>query len=111
MSVTGDQAALTAVSGTAVLHVSFNAGEEAKDLYFDGNNFSSYNNDVMDLLKQNGIRVTSSGKDRFQLIMTKASIQNLQLSQGTWEIELNGSNVLEGKGSMLPDVASGLMTM
>lgn len=98
VSVTGDQAALTAVSGTAVLHVSFNAGEEAKDLYFDGNNFSSYNNDVMDLLKQNGIRVTSSGKDRFQLIMTKASIQNLQLSQGTWEIELNGSNVLEGKG-------------
>ena len=98
VSVTGDQAALTAVSGTAVLHVSFKAGEEAKDLYFDGNNFSSYNNDVMDLLKQNGIRVTSSGKDRFQLIMTKASIQNLQLSQGTWEIELNGSNVLEGKG-------------
>ena len=98
VSVTGDQAALTAVSGTAVLHVSFKAGKEAKDLYFDGNNFSSYNNDVMDLLKQNGIRVTSSGKDRFQLIMTKASIQNLQLSQGTWEIELNGSNVLEGKG-------------
>ena len=30
--------------------------------------------------------------------MTGASIQNLQLSQGTWEIVLNGSNVLEGKG-------------
>lgn len=30
--------------------------------------------------------------------MTNASIQNLELSRGTWEIVLNGSNVLEGKG-------------
>ena len=45
-----------------------------------------------------GIRVTSLGENSFRLIMTGASIQNLQLSQGTWEIVLNGSNVLEGKG-------------
>lgn len=98
VSVTGDQAALTAVSGTAVLNVNFESGKSFKSLYYNGENFSSVNNDVMDLLNQNGITVTSLGNDRFQLIMTKASIQNLVLSQGTWEIVLNGSNVLEGKG-------------
>ena len=30
--------------------------------------------------------------------MTNATIQNLELSRGTWEIVLNGSNELEGKG-------------
>ena len=86
------------VSGTPVLHVSFNSGEDSKSLYFDDHNFSSVNNDVMDLLNDHGIRVTSSGENSFQLKMTSASIQNLELSRGTWEIELNGSNVLEGKG-------------
>lgn len=54
----------------------------------------------MNLLNKRGIRVASlgSGEDRFQLIMTNASIQNLELSRGTWEIVLNGRNVLEGKG-------------
>lgn len=54
----------------------------------------------MKLLNDNGIKVkvTSSGEDRFQLIMTNATIQNLELSRGTWEIVLNGSNELEGKG-------------
>lgn len=98
MSVTGDQAALTAVSGTAVLNVNFESGKSFKSLYYDGENFSSVNNDVMDLLNDCGIRVTSLGENSFRLIMTGASIQNLQLSQGTWEIVLNGSNVLEGKG-------------
>ena len=28
------------------------------------------------------------------------TIQNLELSRGTWEIVLNGSNVLEGKGKV-----------
>ena len=99
VSVTGDQAALTAVSGTAVLNVNFESGKSFKSLYYDGENFSSVNNDVMDLLNDRGIRVTSLGKNSFRLIMTDASsIQNLQLSQGTWEIVLNGSNVLEGKG-------------
>ena len=98
VSVTGDQAALTAVSGTAVLNVNFESGKSFKSLYYDGENFSSVNNDVMDLLNDCGIRVTSLGENSFRLIMTGASIQNLQLSQGTWEIVLNGSNVLEGKG-------------
>ena len=98
VSVTGDQAAMPVVSGTPVLHVSFNSGEDSKSLYFDDHNFSSVNNDVMDLLNDHGIRVTSSGENSFQLKMTSASIQNLELSRGTWEIELNGSNVLEGKG-------------
>ena len=99
VSVTGDQAALTAVSGTAVLNVNFESGKSFKSLYYDGENFSSVNNDVMDLLNDCGIRVTSSGENSFRLIMTDATtIQNLELSQGTWEIVLNGSNVLEGKG-------------
>ena len=98
VSVTGDQAALTAVSGTAVLNVNFESGKSFKSLYYDGENFYSVNNDVMDLLNDCGIRVTSLGENSFRLIMTGASIQNLQLSQGTWEIVLNGSNVLEGKG-------------
>ena len=98
VSVTGDQAAMPVVSGECVLNVSFNSGEEFKSLYFDGNKFSSVNNDVMKLLNDHGIKVTNSGESSFQLRMTKATIQNLELSQGTWEIVLNGSNVLKGKG-------------
>ena len=88
------------VNPYAVLNVSFNPSEGSKSLYFDGKNFSSVNSDVMKLLNDNGIKVkvTSSGEDRFQLIMTNATIQNLELSRGTWEIVLNGSNELEGKG-------------
>lgn len=66
---------------------------------YDESGFSSYKIDVMDLLKRNGITVSSLENDRFQLIMTGASIQNLELTRGTWEIVLNGSNVLEGKGT------------
>ena len=98
MSVTGDQVEMPVVSGTPVLHVSFNSGEDSKSLYFDDHNFSSVNNDVMDLLNDHGIEVTSSGENSFQLRMTNATIQNLELSRGTWEIVLNGRNVLEGKG-------------
>ena len=100
VSVTGDQAAMPVVTPYAVLHVSFKSGDELESLYFDGNKFSSVKNDVMNLLNKRGIRVASlgSGEDRFQLIMTDASIQNLELSRGTWEIVLNGRNVLEGKG-------------
>lgn len=98
VSVTGDQAAMPVVSGKCVLNVSFNSGEEFKGLYFDGNKFSSVNNDVMKLLNDHGIKVTNSGENSFQLRMTNATIQNLELSQGTGEIVLNGSNVLKGKG-------------
>lgn len=98
VSVTGDQAAMPVVSGKCVLNVSFNSGEEFKGLYFDGNKFSSVNNDVMKLLNDHGIKVTNSGENSFQLRMTNATIQNLELSQGTWEIVLNGSNELKGKG-------------
>ena len=65
----------------------------------------------MKLLNDHGIKVTNSGENSFQLRMTNATIQNLELSQGTWEIVLNGSNVLKGKGKGFQDVASGLMTM
>lgn len=100
VSVTGDQAAMPVVNPYAVLNVSFNPSERSQSLYFDGKNFSSVNNDVMKLLNDNGIKVKviSSGEDRFQLIMTNATIQNLELSRGTWEIVLNGSNELKGKG-------------
>lgn len=102
VSVTGDQAALTAYDyRKVVLNVNFEEGKTFTSLAYDGKEFSSLNNDVMDLLNQNGIWVTSLGNDRFQLRMTDASIQNLELSRGTWEIVLNGSNVLEGKGTEL----------
>lgn len=98
VSVTGDQAAMPVVGVTPVLNVSFTPDEDSKSLYFDDHNFYSVKDDVMKLLKQHGITVSSSGKNRFQLEMTDARIQNLELSQGTWEIVLNGSNVLKGKG-------------
>lgn len=99
VSVTGDQAALTVYNpNNVVLNVNFEEGEPSKGLAYDESGFSSYKNDVMDLLNRHNIRVTSLENDRFQLIMTNASIQNLELSKGTWEIVLNGSNVLEGKG-------------
>ena len=100
VSVTGDQAALTAYDPrNVVLNVNFIEGETFKSLAYNGSEFSSYKNDVMNLLNQNGITVTSLGNDSFQLIMTNASIQNLELSRGTWKIVLNESNVLKGKGT------------
>lgn len=97
VSVTGDQAAMPVVS-TPVLNVSFESGKHSKSLYYEGEKFSSVKDDVMKLLKDRGIEVTSSGENSFQLRMTNATIQNLELSWGTWEIVLNGSNILEGKG-------------
>lgn len=100
VSVTGDQAALTAYDPrNVVLNVNFEEGKTFTGLAYDESGFSSYKIDVMDLLKRNGITVSSLENDRFQLIMTGASIQNLELTRGTWEIVLNGSNVLEGKGT------------
>lgn len=100
VSVTGDQAALTAYDpNNVVLSVNFEEGNSFKNLAYNESGFSSLRNDVMNLLKQHGITVTSSGENRFQLIMTNASVQNLELSRGTWEIVLNGRNVLEGKGT------------
>ena len=98
VSVTGDQAAMPVVGVTPVLNVSFTPDEGSKSLYFDDHNFYSVKDDVMKLLNDHGIRVTSSGENSFRLEMTDARIQNLELSQGTWEIVLNGSNLLEGKG-------------
>ena len=100
VSVTGDQAALTAYDpNNVVLSVNFEEGQSFKNLAYNESGFSSLRDDVMNLLKQHGIKVTSLGNDSFRLIMTDASIQNLELSRGTWEIELNGSNVLKGKGT------------
>lgn len=100
VSVTGDQAALTVYNPrNVVLNVNFEEGEPPKGLAYDESGFSSLNNDVMNLLNDRGIKVTNSGENSFRLIMTDATtIQNLELSRGTWEIVLNGSNVLEGKG-------------
>ena len=82
-----------------VLNVNFEEGEPPKGLAYDESGFSSLNNNVMNLLNDRGIEVTNSGENSFQLRMTNATtIQNLELSRGTWEIVLNGSNVLEGKG-------------
>ena len=100
MSVTGDQAAMPVYDyQNVVLNVNFEEGEPPKGLAYDESGFSSLNNDVMNLLNDRGIEVTNSGENSFQLRMTNATtIQNLELSRGTWEIVLNGSNVLEGKG-------------
>ena len=99
VSVTGDQAAMPAYDySKVVLNVNFEEGEPSKGLAYDESGFSSYKNDVMDLLNQHNITVTSLENDRFRLIMTGATIQNLELSRGTWEIVLNESNVLKGKG-------------
>lgn len=100
VSVTGDQAALTVYNpNNVVLNVNFEKGEPSKGLAYDESGFSSLNDDVMNLLNARGIEVTNSGENSFQLRMTNATtIQNLELSRGTWEIVLNGSNVLEGKG-------------
>lgn len=98
--MTGDQAALTVYNpNNVVLNVNFEKGEPSKGLAYDESGFSSLNNNVMNLLNDRGIEVTNSGENSFQLRMTNATtIQNLELSRGTWEIVLNGSNVLEGKG-------------
>ena len=100
MSVTGDQAAMPVYDyQNVVLNVNFEEGEPPKGLAYDESGFSSLNNDVMNLLNDRGIKVTNSGENSFQLRMTNATtIQNLELSRGTWEIVLNGSNGLEGKG-------------
>lgn len=100
VSVTGDQAAMPVYDyQNVVLNVNFEEGEPPKGLAYDESGFSSLNNDVMNLLNDRGIKVTNSGENSFQLRMTNATtIQNLELSRGTWEIVLNGSNVLEGKG-------------
>lgn len=100
VSVTGDQAAMPVYDyQNVVLNVNFEEGEPPKDLAYDESGFSSLNNDVMNLLNDRGIKVTNSGENSFQLRMTNATtIQNLELSRGTWEIVLNGSNVLKGKG-------------
>ena len=100
VSVTGDQAAMPVYDyQNVVLNVNFEEGEPPKGLAYDKSGFSSLNNDVMNLLNDRGIKVTNSGENSFQLRMTNATtIQNLELSRGTWEIVLNGSNVLKGKG-------------
>lgn len=100
VSVTGDQAAMPVYDyKNVVLNVNFEEGKTCKGLAYDESGFSSLNNDVMNLLNDRGIEVTNSGENSFQLRMTNATtIQNLELSRGTWEIVLNGSNVLEGKG-------------
>ena len=100
MSVTGDQAAMPVYNyKNVVLNVNFDEGKTCKGLAYDESGFSSLNDDVMNLLNDRGIEVTNSGENSFQLRMTNATtIQNLELSRGTWEIVLNGSNVLEGKG-------------
>lgn len=100
VSVTGDQAALTVYDyKNVVLNVNFDEGKTCKGLAYDESGFSSLNDDVMNLLNDRGIEVTNSGENSFQLRMTNATtIQNLELSRGTWEIVLNRSNVLEGKG-------------
>ena len=100
VSVTGDQAAMPVYDyKNVVLNVNFDEGKTCKGLAYDESGFSSLNDDVMNLLNARGIEVTNSGENSFQLRMTNATtIQNLELSRGTWEIVLKGSNVLEGKG-------------
>ena len=66
VSVTGDQAAMPVYDyKNVVLNVNFEEGKTCKGLAYDGKEFSSYQNDVMDLLNQHNITVTSLENDRF----------------------------------------------
>lgn len=97
VSVTGDQAALTATDPNVVLSVNFEEGNSFKNLAYNESGFPDIRNDVMNLLNQHGITVTSSGENRFQLIMTNASVQNLELSRGTWEISIKWKKCIRGE--------------
>ena len=97
VSVVGDQAAMIN-NERVVMHLSFSATEDPKDLKFDGSKFSSYQNAVEGLASQNNISYKSLGNDNFKLILNNTTIYNIEITSGSWIIELHGNNELIGSG-------------
>ena len=97
VSVAGDQAAMIN-NERVVMHLSFSATEDPKDLKFNGSTFSSYQNAVEGLASQNNISYKSLGNDNFKLILNNTTIYNIEITSGSWIIELHGNNELIGSG-------------
>ena len=97
VSVAGDQAAVIN-DGWVVMHLSFSATEDPKDLKFNGSTFSSYQNAVEGLASQNNISYQYLGNDNFKLILNNTTIYNIEITSGSWIIELHGNNELIGSG-------------
>lgn len=68
VSVVGDQAAMIN-NERVVMHLSFSATEDPKDLKFNGSTFSSYQNAVEGLASKNNISYQHVGDDNFKLIL------------------------------------------
>ena len=97
VSVAGDQAAMIN-NERVVMHLSFSATEDPKDLKFNGSTFSSYQNAVEGLASQNNISYQYLGNDNFKLILNNTTIYNIEITSGSWIIELHGNNELIGSG-------------
>ena len=97
VSVTGDQAVMIN-NERVVMHLSFSATEDPKDLKFNGSTFSSYQNAVEGLASQNNISYQYLGNDNFKLILNNTTIYNIEITSGSWIIELHGNNELIGSG-------------
>ena len=97
VSVVGDQAAMIN-NERVVMHLSFSATEDPKDLKFNGSTFSSYQNAVEGLASQNNISYRYLGDDNFKLILNNTTIYNIEITSGSWIIELHGNNELIGSG-------------
>ena len=97
VSVAGDQAVMIN-NERVVMHLSFSATEDPKDLKFNGSTFSSYQNAVEGLASQNNISYQYLGNDNFKLILNNTTIYNIEITSGSWIIELHGNNELIGSG-------------
>lgn len=97
VSVVGDQAAMIN-NERVVMHLSFSATEDPKDLKFNGSTFSSYQNAVEGLASKNNISYQHVGDDNFKLILNNTTIYNIEITSGSWIIELHGNNELIGSG-------------
>ena len=97
VSVLGDQAAVIN-NERVVMHLSFSATEDPKDLKFNGSTFSSYQNAVEGLASANNISYEYLNNDNFKLILNNTKICNIEITSGSWTIELHGNNELTGNG-------------
>lgn len=97
VSVTGDQAAVIN-NERVVMHLSFSATEDPKDLKFNGSTFSSSQNAVEGLASANNISYEYLDNDNFKLILNNTKICNIVITSGSWTIELHGKNELTGNG-------------
>ena len=97
VSVAGDQAAVIN-NERVVMHLSFSTTKDPNDLKFNGSTFSSYQNAVEGLASANNISYQYLGDDNFKLILNNTKICNIEITSGSWTIELHGNNELTGNG-------------